>query len=136
MKRFSEYQREVWEEGAAPSVRSGMTGASGPFGNSQAILHSGPPSLYKAGSAYAGSAAGSEYGQPLGGGDYYQNTNVLARPAHSRQASGAALSQMGGMGGRRIAGVYGTPSMYGMPGMGSMYACRARRRRCTACLPW
>ncbi|SPO45320.1 chitin synthase 6 [Moesziomyces antarcticus] len=123
VKRFSEYQREVWEEGAAPSVRSGMTGASGPFGNSQAILHSGPPSLYKAGSAYAGSAAGSEYGQPLGGGDYYQNTNVLARPAHSRQASGAALSQMGGMGGMGGGSQVfaGTPSMYGMPGMGSMY---------------
>jgi chitin synthase len=121
VKRFSEYQREVWEEGAAPSVRSGMTGASGPFGNSQAILHSGPPSLYKAGSAYAGSAAGSEYGQPLGGGDYYQNTNVLARPAHSRQASGAALSQMGGMGGGGSQVFTGTPSMYGMPGMGSMY---------------
>ncbi|KAJ9479525.1 putative Chitin synthase 3 (putative) [Pseudozyma hubeiensis] len=125
VKRFSEYQREVWEEeAAAPSMRSGMTGASGPFGNSQAILHSGPPSLYKAGSAYAGSMAGSDYGGGLG--DYYQNTNVLQKPAHSRQTSAAALSQMGGVsqapsmifGG---AGGGGTPSMYGMPGMGSMY---------------
>ncbi|CDU26230.1 chitin synthase 6 [Sporisorium scitamineum] len=118
VKRFSEYQREVWEEGPAPSMRSGMTGASGPFGNSQAIGHSGPPSLYKAGSAYAGSVAGSDYGQ--GFGDYYQSTNVLQKPAHSRQTSAAALSQMGGS--QAPSMVFGgTPSMYGMPGMGSMY---------------
>ncbi|KAJ1581371.1 hypothetical protein NDA11_001953 [Ustilago hordei] len=116
VKRFSEYQREVWEEGAAASIRSGMTGASGPFGNSQAILHSGPPSLYKAGSAYAGSVAGSDYGQGFVG-DYYQNTNVIAKPVHSRQTSAAALSQMGGS--QPASMVFGgTPSMYGMAGMG------------------
>nr|ANG56506.1 chitin synthase class V [Ustilago esculenta] len=118
VKRFSEYQREVWEEGAAPSIRSGMTAASGPFGNSQAIPHSGPPSLYKAGSAYAGSVAGSEYGHSAG--DYYQNTNVVQKPVHSRQVSAAALSQMGGS--QAPSMVFGgAPSMYGMGGMGSMY---------------
>ncbi|EST05335.1 DEK, C-terminal [Kalmanozyma brasiliensis GHG001] len=121
VKRFSEYQREVWEEGAAaPSIRSGMTGASGPFGNSQSILQSGPPSLYKAGSQYAGSVAGSEYGQGFGG-DYYQNTNVLQKPPHSRHTSAAGLSQMGG-GSQAPSMVFGgVPSMYGMPAMGSMY---------------
>lgn len=121
LKRFSEYQREVWEEeAAAPSMRSGMTGASGPFGNSQAILHSGPPSVYRAGgSAYAGSVAGSDYGAGLG--DYYQNTNVLQKPAHSRQTSAAALSQMGGSQAASMMFGTGTPSVYGMAGMGSMY---------------
>ncbi len=41
VKRFSEYQREVWEtSGSLNSI-----GCQWTFGNSQAILHSGPPSL-------------------------------------------------------------------------------------------
>ncbi|PWZ03764.1 chitin synthase 6 [Testicularia cyperi] len=117
VKRFSEYQREVWqEEAAAPSIRSGMTGASGPFGNSYAIPpHSGPPSLYKAGSQYAGSVAGSDFGgQGLSSGDYYQNTDVVQQ-ARSRQGSQFGTGRMSSI------GFSGTPSMYGMPTMGSMY---------------
>ncbi|EPQ25956.1 uncharacterized protein PFL1_06412 [Pseudozyma flocculosa PF-1] len=137
VKKFSEYQRDVWDQGGAPSVRSGMTGAEslGPFGNSYAVPHSGPPSMYKAGSAYAGSAAGSEYGAPSYEADYFRDTNVIQQ-SHSRAASNS-VSRLGGGGSQgptRMSSMNfaqqpnpsmqfgtGTPSMFGMPAMGSMY---------------
>ncbi|PWN53759.1 hypothetical protein IE53DRAFT_108130 [Violaceomyces palustris] len=135
VKKFSEYQRDVWDQGGSASIRSGMTGGSGsPFGNNYAIPVPGAPGSMFRGSPYNGSVAGSDYGSPSQlGGDYFQNTNVIQQ-AHSRSASNA----MSGLGNGSRApsrmpsqafGQQASPnmafpqsgSMYGMPGMGSMY---------------
>lgn len=83
LKKYSDYQRDVWKQPSTASVRSGLTTATsmqGPFGNHNAVPGVQYPSSY-----YAGSAPGSDYG---GGGDYFQNTNVLSKSnPHSRQSS-------------------------------------------------
>lgn len=136
LKKFSEYQRDVWDAG---SIRSGLTGQSGsPFGNPPG-MQSGPPSMYKGmggGSVHGG---GSHAGSDYGGADYYQNTNVLASRPHSRQMSGNMSGYAGSHGPSRMPsmafgagappqsmygmpGVSTPPSMYGMPAVtGSMY---------------
>lgn len=97
--RFSEYQRDVWEQGGtvrgggdAGSVYSGMpTNDSmmklAPYGGNPFMPGgSSPGSMYKAPS-YAGSAAGDAIARRSG--DFFQNTNILEKhsPAHSRQSS-------------------------------------------------
>ncbi|KAN0061227.1 hypothetical protein ACQY0O_006967 [Thecaphora frezii] len=135
VKKFSEYQRDVWDQGA-PSIRSGMTGESGPFGNAYAVPHSGPPSMYKGGSIYAGSDYGAPsymggVGASAGEPDYYRDTNVVqGRPNSQRPGPGSRGPSR--MGSTNFAaqhqptpsmqfGGQGTPSMFGMPSMGSMY---------------
>ncbi|PWN94368.1 chitin synthase 6 [Acaromyces ingoldii] len=119
LKKFSEYQRDVWMQPDGNSMRSGLSGGahshmSGPFGNANAVPY---PQMPTAGSYYAGSVAGSDYG---GQGDYFQNTNVLDKSRnHSRQSS--AANGLGGGGSMsRIPSMYDMPagpmpSMYGMP---------------------
>lgn len=142
LKKFTDYQRDVWEQptnDGNASMRSGVTGVSaGPFGNQYGIP-SGPGSMYK-GSPYAASNNGSDYG-----GDYFQNTNVLTKNGnHSRSGSGAFSTMGGGSKGpsRMPSQAFGTPSpsgmmgtpnsIYGMPqapmsmyGMPNMYATAA-----------
>jgi chitin synthase len=116
-KKFSEYQREVWDKG---SVRSGATSLSGsPFANPPRMANSANGSIYK-GMQYSPSPGGSDYG-----GDYFQNTNVLAH-AHSRQGSYAASNLSAtNLTSARMSGMpqmpSQMPSMYGMPMQGSMY---------------
>ncbi len=116
MKKFSEYQHQIWDKG---SVRSGLTSVSGsPFANpGLKTSASTPGSLYKAplGPYTGGSAAGSEYG-----GDYFQNTNVLEQ--HSRQNSGPGSAVSGFQPAQSRMSMGFAPSMYGMPMQGSMYA--------------
>ncbi|CAO1625037.1 unnamed protein product [Parajaminaea phylloscopi] len=95
--RFSEYQRDVWEQGGtirggdASSVYSGMPRNDSnpnlsPYGaNPFTGYGSTPGSVYKVPS-YAGSAVESLNRRS---GDYFQNTNVLEKrsPVHSRQSS-------------------------------------------------
>ncbi|KAL9934758.1 hypothetical protein V8E36_006533 [Tilletia maclaganii] len=144
LKKFSEYQRDVWKQPAptvATSIRSGHTGFShSPFGNQAGIAMG----LSKGGSSYAGSVAGSEYG----GTDYYRDTNVLnhsrknsaslsaskhgAAPAAGAAGAGTHPMSMGmnmphmmggGGSGAPSPSFYGMPpmaqSMYGMPPMGT-----------------
>jgi chitin synthase len=135
LKRFSEYQRDVWKQPMdSVSIRSGLTTATSafksPFGNQNAV-----PTMPYAGSYYAGSNPGSDYG---GGGDYFQNTNVLSKGSvqQSRRSSSNNLlgtphneqqhqfpQQPSNYG---FPSMYGMPpvpasSMYGMPNSGSMY---------------
>lgn len=143
LKRFSEYQHEVWERGSlTDNEGESLTGAEGPFGN-PLITGSMPNlphgSMYKGsvykgshlgdGSVYKGGSVYSDEESDYDTGDYYQRTNViqsagqsrsnLSRPARS-QVSHSAASHAGAppaMGQQ-------TPfaSMYGMPAMqGSMY---------------
>ncbi|CAO1634865.1 unnamed protein product [Sympodiomycopsis kandeliae] len=151
LKKFSEYQRDVWDQGGgtikgtdAQSMYSGANGsmdfspfAANPFAGSK------PGSMYKSPS-YAGSAAGSEYGRASG--DFYQQTNILDKHGggnHSRNSSaafgGRGLSRPASMAfgnagrtpsmsmlnqaGMGQGGMTPAPSgsMWGMPAMGSMY---------------
>ncbi|KDN43897.1 glycosyltransferase family 2 protein [Tilletiaria anomala UBC 951] len=119
LKKFSEYQQEVWDKG---STRTGITSASGsPFANPPRMPGSTPGSVYK-GSHYSPSPAGSDYG-----GDFFQNTNVLS---HSRQGSNPNSLHTGTMAPSRMPSMgFGAPttpgtpfaSMYALPMQGSMY---------------
>jgi chitin synthase len=135
LKRFSEYQRDVWKQPMdTGSIRSGYTAATSafksPFGNQNAV-----PTMPYAGSYYAGSNAGSDYG---GNGGYYQNTNVLNKGSaqQSRRSSSNNLlgtpfneqqhqfsQQPSSYGFPSMHGMPPVPasSMYGMPNPGSMY---------------
>lgn len=118
LKRFSEYQQEVWERG---SIQSDPEGESAPGGMGETygnpLITGSMPSLPH-GSMYKGSFKGSMYkGSHLGEGsmykagsvysdeeseydpgDYYQRTNVVESAAQSR----SNLSRPGG--GSRIDG--------------------------------
>lgn len=118
LKRCSEYQRDVWKQPDTVSIRSGITTSAslkGPFGNQNVV-----PTVPYAGSYYAGSAAGSDYG-----GDYFQNTNIISKStAHSRQGSTYNLLDTPGSMNTldqqkyiqpQSTGGFPYPSMYGMP---------------------
>lgn len=122
LKKHSEYQRDVWKQPDAASIRSGITtlaSIKGPFGNQNVI-----PTIPYSGSYYADSAAGSDYG-----GDYFQNTNILNKSA-PRSRQGSSYNLLGTPGSMNTldqqqqqlqhiqpqsTGGFGFPSMYGMP---------------------
>ncbi|UZJ51703.1 hypothetical protein CBS101457_001023 [Exobasidium rhododendri] len=118
LKKYSDYQRDIWKQpghltktNTGGSIRSGITASNslqGPFSNANAVQYSNVqyPSSY-----YAGSNPGSDYGgNNGGGGDYFQNTNILA--PRSRQSSATNLLGTPGS----MAALPVTPqSMYGMP---------------------